>query len=78
MPVVARSQKTTSVQCHQCVDEHSDAQKDRFRMRQQQIELAESRGERHVGMDLQTFEKRKMDVRRQRNTKKAAQRAVQN
>jgi UPF0176 protein len=66
------------VQCHQCVDELSDAQKDRFRMRQQQIELAESRGERHVGMDLQTFEKRKMDVRRQRNMKKAAQRAVQN
>jgi len=73
-----RPEFVMGVQCHQCLDEHSDAQKDRFRMRQQQIELAESRGERHVGMDLQTFEKRKMDVRRQRNMKKAAQRAVQN
>ena len=65
------------VQCHHCVHEYSDAQRERFRMRQQQIELAESRGERHVGMDVQAFEKRQMDVRRERYRKKATQRAVQ-
>ena len=65
------------VQCHHCVDEYSDAQRERFRMRQQQIELAESRGERHVGMDVQAFKKRQMDVRRERHRKKASQRAVQ-
>ena len=65
------------VQCHHCVDEYSDAQRERFRMRQQQIELAESRGERHVGMDVQAFEKRQMDARRERHRKKATQRAVQ-
>ena len=65
------------VQCHHCVDEYSDAQRERFRMRQQQIELAESRGERHVGMDVQAFEKRQMDARQERYLKKATQRAVQ-
>ncbi len=65
------------VQCHHCVDEYSDAQRERFRMRQQQIELAESRGERHVGMDVQAFEKRQMDARRKRHLKKATQLAVQ-
>ncbi len=65
------------VQCHHCVDEYSVAQKERFRMRQQQIELAESRGERHIGMDVRAFEKRQMDARRKQHLKKATQRAVQ-
>ena len=65
------------VQCHHCVDEYSDAQRERFWMRQQQIELAESRGERHIGMDVRAFEKRQMDARRKQHLKKATQRAVQ-
>jgi UPF0176 protein len=73
----ARPEFVMGVQCHHCVDEYSDTQRERFRMRQQQIELAESRGERHVGMDVQTFEKRQMDARRKRHQKKATQRAVQ-
>jgi UPF0176 protein len=72
-----RPEFVMGVQCHHCVDEYSDTQRERFRMRQQQIELAESRGERHVGMDVQTFEKRQMDARRKRHQKKATQRAVQ-
>lgn len=72
-----RPEFVMGIQCHHCVDEYSDAQRERFRMRQQQIELAASRGERHVGMDVQAFEKRQMDARRNRHLKKATQRAVQ-
>ena len=72
-----RSEFVMGVQCHHCIDEYSDAQRERFLMRQQQIELAESRGERHVGIDVQAFEKRQMDARRERNLKRVTQRAVQ-
>ena len=72
-----RPEFVMGVQCHHCVDEYSDTQRERFRMRQQQIELAASRGERHVGMDVQAFEKRQMDARRERHRKKVTQRAVQ-
>ena len=37
------------VSCHHCVDETSDADKQRFRERQRQIALARQRGEEHLG-----------------------------
>ncbi|MEM6609202.1 MAG: rhodanese-related sulfurtransferase [Pseudomonadota bacterium] len=37
------------VQCAACIDEHSAADRARFRERQHQIELAQARGERHIG-----------------------------
>ena len=37
------------VSCHQCIDETSEADKDRFRERQKQIELARARGGDHLG-----------------------------
>ena len=37
------------VSCHQCVDEHDEARKERFRERQRQIALAKKRGEYHLG-----------------------------
>ena len=37
------------VACHQCVDETTATDKDRFRERQKQIALAAERGERHIG-----------------------------
>ncbi|WP_281981398.1 rhodanese-related sulfurtransferase [Thalassorhabdomicrobium marinisediminis] len=37
------------VSCHQCIDETSERDKDRFRERQKQIALAAQRGEAHVG-----------------------------
>lgn len=40
------------VSCHQCVDETSDADKERFRERQKQIALAKKRGEKHLGDGL--------------------------
>ncbi|MEO1613253.1 MAG: rhodanese-related sulfurtransferase [Pseudomonadota bacterium] len=36
------------VQCHQCVDHFTDADRDRFRERQKQIRLARARGEEHL------------------------------
>ena len=46
-----RAEFTVGVSCHQCVDETSDADKDRFRERQKQIELSRKRGEEHMGSD---------------------------
>ncbi|MFT5785808.1 MAG: UPF0176 protein [Ascidiaceihabitans sp.] len=46
-----RSEFSVGVSCHQCVDETSDADKDRFRERQKQIELSRKRGEEHMGSD---------------------------
>ena len=37
------------VSCHLCIDETSEADKERFRERQKQIELARQRGEAHMG-----------------------------
>ena len=35
--------------CHHCLPEYSDADRARFRERQRQVELAERRGEAHIG-----------------------------
>ena len=37
------------VSCHHCLNEHSDADRARFRERQRQIELAKARGQSHLG-----------------------------
>ena len=37
------------VSCARCLDEYSDADRERFRERQRQIELAKARGETHIG-----------------------------
>ncbi|MDE0851282.1 rhodanese-related sulfurtransferase [Yoonia sp.] len=37
------------VSCHQCVDEKTEADKDRFRERQKQVALSRKRGEKHMG-----------------------------
>lgn len=39
------------VSCPRCQDEFTDTDRDRFRERQRQIELAASRGQRHIGQD---------------------------
>lgn len=44
----ARPEYERGVCCHLCVDETSDADKERFRERQRQIDLARERGERHL------------------------------
>ncbi len=45
----SRPEYEAGVQCHQCVDQFSEADRDRFRERQRQIGLAKQRGERHLG-----------------------------
>ena len=37
------------VSCHQCIDEHSEERRERFRERQKQVELSAQRGEQHIG-----------------------------
>ena len=43
-----RPEYEAGVQCHQCVAEHSEADRARFRERQKQIALAKARGETHL------------------------------
>jgi len=43
-----RPEYEAGVQCHHCVNEHSEADRARFRERQKQIALAKARGETHL------------------------------
>lgn len=45
---VKRPEYEAGVSCHQCINETSDADKQRFRERQKQIKLARERGESHL------------------------------
>lgn len=69
-----RPEYQLGVQCHRCCDEHTEAQRARFAMRQRQIELASQRGERHVGVDSHEFSDRQARARALRETRKEAQR----
>lgn len=44
-----RAEYEEGVSCHQCLHEHDEARRERFRERQRQIERAKARGERHMG-----------------------------
>ncbi|WBU53119.1 rhodanese-related sulfurtransferase [Paracoccus sp. SCSIO 75233] len=46
-----RPEYEDGVSCHRCIGEYSDADRARFRERQHQVELAEQRGEDHIGAD---------------------------
>jgi len=50
------------VSCHHCHDEFDDAQRERFRQRELQMQLAKQRGEEHLGNDLASvIEKRRQE-----------------
>jgi UPF0176 protein len=53
------------VSCHHCRDEYSEEQRERFRQREQQMQLARQRGESHLGNDLTTV------IQKRRQEKKA-------
>ena len=72
-----RGEFIEGVQCHLCVDEYSDVRKDRFRMRQHQIELADGRDEKHVGVDAQLLKKRQQKAREDRSHFKTMQRELE-
>ena len=46
-----RPEYEEGVSCHRCLSEYSDADRARFRERQHQVELAEARGEAHIGRE---------------------------
>ena len=43
------------VSCHQCYEKTDDKQKQRYRERQKQIDLAKQRGEDHIGSDVNRY-----------------------
>lgn len=45
---IKRPEYEEGVSCHQCMAEHTDADRERFRERQKQIALSRARGERHL------------------------------
>lgn len=44
-----RPEYERGVRCHRCAAEYDEAQRERFRERQRQMDLAETRGDRHLG-----------------------------
>lgn len=48
---LTRPEFEEGVSCHHCLEEHSEADRARFRERQKQIALARARGERHLGAE---------------------------
>lgn len=69
-----RPEYVHGVQCHHCVAHHTESQRARFAMRQRQIELAQARGERHVGVGSDEFSVRQARARALRQARKQAQR----
>lgn len=51
------------VSCHHCYDQTSEVQKQRYIERQKQIELAEQRGEDHIGGDVTKFAEKHREVK---------------
>lgn len=55
MPITAQDKKSNAyvqgVSCPFCIDKHSDSQRERFREREKQVQLAKQRGEFHIGAD---------------------------
>lgn len=47
-----RPEYEQGVSCHQCIDEHDEARRGRFREREKQIALAKARGKTHIGNAL--------------------------
>ena len=60
------------VSCHHCIDNVSDEQRERFAERQKQIELAQARGEGHIGNEAQAILQQRKEAK---NAKKQAQRS---
>lgn len=62
MPITEEDQKhqhfLQGVSCHHCHDETNEVQKQRYIERQKQIELAQQRGEQHIGGSVKNFAKK--------------------
>lgn len=59
------------VSCHHCIDDVTDEQRERFAERQKQIELAQARGEGHIGNEAQAvLQKRKEAKKAQKDAQR--------
>ena len=59
--------------CHHCYDTVTEKQRQRFKERQHQLELAKVRGEHHIGKDaLRDFEQRRAEKRAKREAQRQA------
>lgn len=59
--------------CHHCYDSITEKQRQRFKERQHQLELAKARGEHHIGKDaLSDFEQRRAEKRAKREAQRQA------
>ena len=59
--------------CHHCYDTVTEKQRQRFKERQHQLELAKERGEHHIGKDaLRDFEQRRAEKRAKREAQRQA------
>lgn len=47
-----RPEYEQGISCHHCINEYTDEQRERFRERERQIQLAKERGETHIGDEL--------------------------
>lgn len=67
-----RTEYEQGISCHHCVNEYSDKQRQRFRERERQIQLAKKRGEAHLGDDLASvIEKRRAKKQAFKETQRA-------
>lgn len=67
-----RTEYEQGISCHHCVNEYSDKQRQRFRERERQIQLAKKRGEAHLGDDLaNVIEKRRAKKQAFKETQRA-------
>ena len=59
------------ISCHHCYDKHSKDQVRRYAERERQIELAQHRGEEHLGQPMeQTIAERRREKLRFKNTQR--------
>ncbi|GAA61559.1 UPF0176 protein [Pseudoalteromonas sp. BSi20652] len=52
------------VSCHHCIEEVTDEQRARFAERQKQIELAQARGEGHIGNEAQAVLQQRKEAKK--------------
>lgn len=59
------------ISCHHCYDEYDEEQRERFRQREKQMQLARARGETHLGNDLNDLiEQRRLEKLQRKNTQR--------
>ncbi|WED29431.1 rhodanese-related sulfurtransferase [Vibrio sp. DW001] len=78
LPITGEEQESEyferGVSCPKCVDKHSEEQKARFREREKQVQLANARGETHVGGEaahlIEQRKKEKLALKAQQRSRK--------